>query len=372
MKICHLISGDLWAGAEVQAYTLITALSKENDITVIVLNNGKLAHLLQKNKINVYIVEESKNSFFKLRKKIVDIIDKNKIEILHTHRYKENILGAMIKKKCKIKVLISTIHGMQEKNSIIKNLKLNIYMLINYFFLRFYFDKCIAVSNNIKKELNKGLGDNKLEVIHNCIDVESIRQKEFSISVLKSELGIEEDVNIIGTVGRLVPIKGFNNFILIAKEIIKVKENVRFIIVGDGPLEKELKSQAKELDISSYVIFTGFKDNVLDYVNLFDIFLVTSLHEGIPMAVLEAMALNRVVVSNNVGGMPEIIDDNKNGFLVTPGNIKWISEKCLDVLHDKELYNKISNNSLMKVNQEFTITIMKNSVQHLYETLLKK
>lgn len=371
MNICHLISGDLWAGAEVQAYTLLMAIKKKHDISiyVIILNNGKLSKLLKKENFNVKIIEENNNSFLSIKKQIVTyLVDKN-IDVLHTHRYKENMLGALVKKKCNIKKLVSTIHGKQETISFFKNIKHNLLMNLNYFILNNFFSACIAVSASIKVSLSKQISPEKLHVIHNGINI-SETTSVTTDPKLHTELNIKKDEIIIGSVGRLVPVKGFDLLISIAKKLIIKNKKVRFIIVGSGPLEKQLKEQAQKSDLSSKITFTGFKDDVLKYVSLFDIFMVTSHHEGIPMAVLEAMVLGKIIIATNVGGLPEIVDHNKSGLLINSRNPEDFINKSLLILSDDKRREEMSNLAVNKIVEQFNTERTVDKVIELYKNTL--
>lgn len=371
IRVCHLISGDLWAGAEVQAFTLIRSLSAVTDlkISAVILNEGKLAEKLREEGIEVSIIDERKHNFFKIKSLLARMLEGKKIDILHTHRYKENVLGGLVKNRCEIKGLIQTVHGVQEGFSGIKQLKMKFYMNLNDDLTRKRFSKVIAVSQDIAGRLREKFGDQKVVTVHNAIDTSLIKISR-SAEEIKRELGISEDLAVIGTAGRLVPVKGYDLFLKVAKLILGKHPRTTFVIAGDGPLKEELCEMVDSLGIGANVVFTGFRDDVLDLVNAFDIFLVTSVHEGIPMSVLEAMAMRKAVVSTAVGGIPEIIEDNISGLIADPGNTEDLAERCLSVLEDHELRSNIGRNAERRIVLEFSTDRLRERVIRLYKEIM--
>ncbi len=371
IRVCHLISGDLWAGAEVQAFTLIRTLSTvaDIDISAVILNDGELSEKLHEEGIEVSIIDERKHNFFKIKSLLSRILEGGKIDILHTHRYKENVLGGLVKSRCEIKGLIQTVHGVQEGFSGIKHLKMMFYMNLNDNLTRKRFSKIIAVSHDIEMRLCEKFGKQKVVTIHNAVDASLINPSR-PAEEIKRELGIGEGQTVIGSAGRLVPVKGYDVFLKAAKLILRKRPKTIFVIAGDGPLKEELCEMATSLGIGTNVIFTGFRDDVLDLVNAFDIFLVTSVHEGVPMSVLEAMAMRKTVVSTAVGGIMEIIEDNVSGLLADPGSPDALADHCLTVLEDRELRSNIGRNAERRIAQEFSTDRLRNRVLRLYEEIV--
>ena len=268
INLCHLISGDLWAGAEVQMYTLVMSLKTLPDINIsaIVLNEGKLAAKLRDAEIEVAVIEESKNSFFQILNQIKKVLRNKNIDILHTHRYKENILGALLKKSGIVQHLIQTVHGINEPLKVIKKLKAKSYSYLNLYYTRKYFDKVLTVSFDIQNKMSGRINPDRLVTIHNAIDPASLTIKRTADKIRK-ELRVKENQPIIGTAGRMVPIKGYNVFLDMAKIILEKKPDARFLLVGDGLLKQELEDMAKKLGIEKEVIFPGFRDDIIDVKN---------------------------------------------------------------------------------------------------------
>lgn len=153
IKAIHIISGDLWAGAEVMAYNLIRSLGNRSDldITVVLLNEGRLAEELRNCGLTVNIIDEKQNSFWDLYRKALAVAKHNQPNIIHAHRYKENLLAFLISKKFRRIRLISTLHGLPEITGTNPNIVARFKSKVNFHILSRYFEKTVAVSNDIRQ-----------------------------------------------------------------------------------------------------------------------------------------------------------------------------------------------------------------------------
>ena len=204
LRICHIISGDLWAGAEVMVYQLLKSLRAYNDLEILVIlfNHGKLAEEIRNIGYKIYILDEKKNSFFQLFCAIRKILNNNNPSIIHSHRYKENILVCMIAKTIENVKLISTQHGMPETKGEKSAFTHRFILKCDFILLSRYFDKFVGVSDDIKKAFidRRGFNKDKICVIHNGIDIPNIARKKY----------VRKDAFVIGSAGRLFPIKDYH------------------------------------------------------------------------------------------------------------------------------------------------------------------
>lgn len=368
IRVCHLASGDLWAGAEVQMYTLLKALHKEQslNLSAILLNPGKLARQLENIGIDVTVLDERKDNFIQLRRKVAAILRSKNIDIIHSHRYKENILAALVKNRCGIKYLIQTIHGISEPGRGFAMYKARAYAVANRAFTRRYFDKIITVSNDIEQRLQKKLPPSRLITIHNAIDPQAIKLSK-TADAIKHEFNIDSKAPLIGTTGRMVPVKAYDLFLKMAQVILERRPDARFMLVGDGPLLQSLRELSVRLKIVDKVIFTGFRDDIFDIMNAFDIFIISSFHEGVPMALLEAMSLKKAIVSTAVGGINEIIENGVSGQLVESNSAIALAKASLRIIDDETLKHKLENAAARRIEEEFTIDILQKRVVSLYK-----
>jgi L-malate glycosyltransferase len=373
IKVCHIISGDLWAGAEVQMYTLAQSLSADPRISlsVIALNDMELAAKLRKIPVEITVVDEARHGFREIVNQAFGALKNKSIDILHSHRYKENILAALLKKRLGINYAVQTVHGAAEPMSGIRKVKARIYETINRYYTRRYFDRIITVSSDLQNQLKSKYPPNRLINIHNSVNNANLKITKDRNELLK-EFGIEQDAIVIGTAGRMVPIKGYDIFLEMSRIIATECPKARFLLVGDGPLLGDLKTQAANLGLSDKVILPGFRSDIPDILNALDIFVISSHHEGIPMIVLEAMALNLAMVSTAVGGIKEIIEPEISGLFAEPANPEDLAEKCLRIISDPSLRRRIQVAAGKRIENEYSANIQKERLIDLYIQLMTK
>ena len=371
INVCQIISGDLWAGAEVQMYTLMETLIRQPDLhlSAIVLNHGKLASKLMELGLDVAVLDESRSDFVKLRRLTIEYLRDKNIDIIHSHRFKENILAASIRKRCKVKYLVQTVHGIGEPRRGIVAIKSRLMASFNRAVTRRYFDKIITVSDDIQQQLGGHYPASKLITIHNAVDPDRIKPASDRRAV-REQFGISPDTPLIGAAGRMVPVKAYDFFLSMAHIILESNPDVRFMLIGDGPLKQSLQDMAVKMNIQDKVIFPGFRDDIIDIVNALDIFVFSSFHEGVPMALLEAMALKKAVVSTAVGGICEVLQDGVSGSLVEPRSPQALADACLTLLGDKGLMEKYASNAFERLSAEFSSNILGGRVSSLYNGLI--
>lgn len=370
IAVCHLISGDLWAGAEAQAFVMMSALRSipELQITALVLNEGKLARKLREIDIKVSVIDESKNNFTQLLTLAGKVLAENPVHIIHSHRYKENMLAALLKRRKLANALVQTVHGVQERSQGLRNLKLSLYGGLNRFVSRRYFERILAVSRDIHKTLSSEYSASQLMHIPNAVDLEQLKPTKDANQV-RREFGFQENDVVIGSVGRMVPIKGFEVFLQVAARTKNEYKSAKFVLVGDGPELGKLKEMAKEKNVDDVLTFTGFRDDVLDIVNSFDIFAMTSWHEGIPIALLEAMSLSKPTVATNVGGIGEVLEPEVSGLLCPAGDVESLSQAFASLLNSRDRMIAMGSNARARVEQQFSSDILRDRLYKLYKEL---
>jgi len=371
IKVCHLASGDLWAGAEAQLVTLTSFLVRMNDldISAILFNEGRLAYELKNLGIKTDVIPESRHNAFSMLRLLGAYFRGQKVDIVHVHKYKENILGGIASACHGIRFRIRTIHGLPEPALGLRARKREIYELLDNFINKWLVDRLLAVSLDLRRELIERFGDEKVRCIHNGIDVGTIR-RNVSATDWKKELNIGGNEIVIGTMCRLTPIKGLEFFLKAARIVRSQRSNTKFIIVGDGPLGSSLRTLAFEYGLSRDVFFLGHQDDAYGILQLMDIFVLPSLKEGIPMALLEALALARPVVATRVGGIPEVIEHDISGLLVTPGRGDELAESCIRLIDDYKLAQRLGATGRKTVEEKFSATFMAEKVANVYRELV--
>lgn len=365
ISVCFVVSGDLWGGAEAQVYQLARCmLDNDYQVFVITLNKGILFKMFCDMPLVVTSFDESKVSAWSTIFKIRSFLKKNKIDLVHSHGFKENLLAGIASRmlmRCKV---IRTHHGRGVVNGRLTKVlveKLNAYLLT---------DKIIAVSHDLKRYLTEfGFSAKKIDVVHNGIDC-----KKLSASISAEELAemhsIPDGSFIIGTASRIEHEKGFEYLLLAVKELVDSGMPVVFVIVGSGNLQQKYLAMAKEMDIASSVIFTGFQKDVCSYLNLFDLFVMMSLNEGVPLALLEAMCMAKPVVSSAVGGIPEVVISDICGILVPTMDYHACAAACKKIIRQKELRDSLGENARKHVIENFSAQKSAENTINLYRGIL--
>ena len=365
MTILHVFSGDLWAGTEKMACTLLRRLQGHSDLELLALslNDGTLSRALQEAGIATLVIPESRHSFGEIFLRALHHLKGRKIKIIHAHGYKQNLLALLIGRCKGVKCLISTLHGLSESYPIRPPSKdsIGFKTQMDYFLLRRAYTQAIAVSHDIKNVLisRHGFDEAKIKVIYNGIEIPK----------LKAMRRAENSAIHVGTVGRMVPVKDFGLFLEIAAVLRKKMVNVRFSILGEGPLKEELMRRVKDLQLEGMVEFEVPRADPQEYYESLDLYMNTSVHEGIPLSILEAMASGIPVVAPQVGGIPEIITHGEHGLLVNSRNPEEFANRCLELIRDPQHRIAMGRKAYERVASSFSSNQMAEAYRRLYHSL---
>jgi L-malate glycosyltransferase len=371
VRVCHLAMADLAAGAEIQLAILLASLAKmpQFELSAVLFNDGHLAAELRALGIDVHIISESRWSSFSIFKQLMDYFGAHEVDVLHTHKYKDNILGNLASLGRGIRVRVRTVHGLPEPFAGFEAVKMFLYEGIDHGVNRWLVDRILAVSLDMQDQLIESLGSEKVTCIHNAIDIGRIRVTK-PAAELRRELQLDERHFVIGTMGRLVPVKGLDCFLRGARVIHNQRPNVKFIIAGDGPLKGPLQAIAHDNGIERDVLFLGHRKDSYDILALMDLFVLPSLREGIPMVLLEALALSRPVVASRTGGIPEVIEHGFSGLLVPAGKDDELARACMTLIDDSQLAQRLGNAGQKRVQERFSATYMAEKVADVYRAMV--
>jgi len=310
LRVMHIISGDLWAGAEVQAFTLLQQLQSNVQLHVIVLNNGELSQRLEALSIAVTIVPESELSSVDIIREFSRIIREFEPDILHTHRQKENIFGsiancwAAIFRGKRAKSLRTT-HGAPE---FAPQGKQRIQVWLDNFVGRHVQQAVIAVSEELALKLATIFPTKKIHIIRN-----GVNQANLLAQATEADFRTHYPQHMhIGIVGRIEPVKRVDIFLDAATLLIHQLPShqlLRFHVIGDGNLKATMEAKAQQLGLSEHIQFHGHRKDMASCIKSLDVIVMCSDHEGTPMTALEAMALGTPLIAHDTGGLKDILRD---------------------------------------------------------------
>lgn len=265
--------------------------------------------------------------------KLLQLIEKNKIDIVNFHGAKSNYIYIFIKNKIKIPA-VATIHSDYRYDFLNNKIKKYLYTPLSTMGLK-RFNNYICVSDYLKCLLNSKGFEGQKYVVPNGIELKDYTP-EINVEELKSRYNISKEDFVYIMIGRMHPIKNHIGLINAFYKLSREYENVKLFLLGDGELKEELMEVVDKLNIKDKVIFIGFVHNVLDYLNASQISVLTSFNEGgaPPLVVLESALVRKTVISSEVGDMPFIIKKD-NGFLIDPRL-------------EEDIYNKMKEAYLIK------------------------
>ncbi len=378
--ILYLVTQSDYGGAQRYVFDLASSLKGKYQITVAAgpSQSEELLKKLATAQIDfkkLKYLRRAINPLFDLLGlwEIIKLIKKIKPDIIHLNSSKAGFLGALATRLLRTsnlehQTVIYTVHGfvfLEPMNF----LKKKLYVWIEKISARWK-DYLITVSENdrqvgIKYKITR---PEKLITIHNGIDSEKINflPKEQSRQFLTVNYKLKaKSYKLIGTLANYYPTKGLNYLIEAAAQIIKEKPEIIFALMGDGPERKKLEQQIKQLNLEKYFIL-GYQENANQYLKALDIFVLPSVKEGFPYAILEAMSAELPIIASAVGGIPEIIQNNFNGILVEPKNPKILAEKIIELLKDEDKQQKIGRKALAAVKDKFSLATMVEETEKLY------
>ncbi len=342
-------------------------------------SEGDMMYLIREKGIEPIIVKElgrelSIRNDWRTFWNIYRIICREKPDIIHTHTAKAGTLGRLAgvlynfffalttKRKEKRIILVHTFHG-HVLHSYFGTIKTFFFIWIERI-LALFTDRVVTVGESLKKELVekfKIAQEKKFSVI----------ELGFNLSeLLKLHARENSDCINIGIIGRLVPVKNHRMLFRVAKGVKDKGLKVKFLIIGDGKLSQELKDYAKELNIEDMVEFKGWIKDLHGIYKELDIVALTSLNEGTPVSIIEAMAAARPVVAAKVGGVSDIVEDNKSGYLIGPKDDENFSKKLQDLIDDRNKRERFGEYAREVAKNRFLKERLINDIDRLYNTLL--
>ncbi len=293
------------------------------------------------------------------------LMRRGRYQIVHTHISKAGVLGRLAARLAGVPVVLHTYHGPVAEVEA-GGVAGAAFRLAERTMARLS-DRLVAVSaDTARRSLDMGLGrPSQYCVIHNGIDLARFVGWEGP-----RPAGLPAGAAVIGAVGTLTAEKSLDVLLAAAARLRARLPEMHLVLVGDGPLRRRLETQAAVLGLGPRVQFTGLVADVRPWLGHVDVLVTPSRREGLPMVLLEALAMRRPVVATRVGGIPEIIEDGANGILVPPGDAAALAEALLRLLADRELRERMGNHGRQAVVERFGLAAMLRRTEALYEELL--
>lgn len=383
-KIIRIIARLNIGGPAIHTILLTSALNKSGYKDILVTGRvsdteGDMLYLAKEHGVEPVLIPELgreislKNdlrAFFKL----YSMIRREKPDIVHTHTAKAGTLGRLAAILAGVPVKIHTFHG-HAFDGYFSPAKAKIFLWIERL-LGSFTDKVVAVSETIRKEIVDNLkvvNKNKCVVIPLGFELEKFIDSDNLRGRFRAKLKVPADILLVGIVGRLVPIK---NHMMFLKTIKKVREHApglrtKFVIIGDGELKSRLVDTARDMGLSD-LIFTGWVKDLAEVYADLDIVVLTSLNEGTPVSMIEAMASARPVIATDVGGVKDLIRNNIDGMLIGSNDVEGFSAAIIGLLGDGDRRHEMGACGRESVRKKYCKERLFEDIRKLYKEVIDK
>jgi len=379
IKVAEVITRLDWGGPPDILRTLCANLNPQlYDITLFV---GPTQHPSAKTKEFLRVFGQKVIVIPELKRNIRPISDfaaflrlyflflRNKFDIVHTHTAKAGFLGRLAAFCARCPCIIHTPHGH------------NFYgyfgpifskMLIIAERIAACFTDAVTVFTELEKNdfiAFKIIKSEKLRLIYQGLELARYNQCNADKAKARKLFDIAADEKVVGLLARIEPIKGLDYFIEAARKVIDDVPGVKFIIVGEGSLRKQLEERIAALGLAQRFIFTGWREDIPEIISMLDILVLPSLNEAVGIVLIEAQAMGVPVVATQVGGIPEIVKDGQTGILVLPRDAQRLAKAMSELLTDEQKRLRMSETAANWMRGRFQPQDMVNNISALYQEL---
>jgi len=384
IRVAHLIAGIGTGGTGENTLFTIEGLDKKKYHIDLVVGEELRKDILKRisnKKINLIQIRPfgARHSFLYdpiLLLKLIGLFKRGRYDIVHTHSTKSGILGRIAARIAGVPIII---HGLHVNALEVFDSKfINVTTILLEKITGKFTDAHISVSEVVsKKYLEYGIGKRiKYFTVRSGLEINKFFDAKENVNnqQKRQELGLSGKCFIIGNVGRLETSKGHHFLFQAIKEILKFRKDqpIKLLVIGEGEDKEKLIKYAKKLNIEKKVIFTGYRKDVAELMAIMNLFVFTSLREGLPRVLVQAAAVGIPSVAFNVDGISEILKDNYNGFLVEPTNIKQLVERIIKYIDNKELLRMHGKNGQNVLKDRWSVEGMVRRTDQIYSDLVEK
>jgi glycosyltransferase involved in cell wall biosynthesis len=368
LRILEMIDKPFLGGGQVHLLSLAKGLDKSRfEVMIAAQAGGPLQDAALAAGLRFLPIVIGKKIRGTTAREIAALLKANEIDILHTHGGVAGFFGRWAGRRARIPVIIHTLHGihyLHYRNPLLKRL----YVLQERHFSR-RTDAVIFVS---EADLRTGrkfrlAPKDRSRLIRNGVDLSGMMKEQRTarrIEKLRAELNLGPPA--IGAIARLHRQKGIEFLVGAALDIRARHPEVRIVVVGGGPLEKSLRRKAEKLGLGRNFLFLGERGDAREILSLFDIFVLPSRWEGLPLALIEAAALGKAIIATDIDGVREVVRDGETGLLVPPGDSARLAKAVVRLLEDRALAAKLGQSAKREIPPLFTLAGMVEKTERLY------
>lgn len=380
VKVARVITRLNIGGPAIHAILLTQALEDAHFTTMLVSGytgptEGDMLHLAKARGVSPLMVtglgrEIDPGRDLAVLLRLYRIFREERPVIVHTHMAKAGTVGRLAARLAGVPIVLHTYHG-HVFHSYFGPLKTQTFIRIERALSRVT-DLILTVGERQRQEiLGYGIGNpDKLRSVPLGLELEPFVESPRHRGEFRAELGVPDGTRLVGIVGRLVPVKGHTVFLKAARLVLSRLPNVRFLIIGDGELREGLESQARDLGIDGGVTFLGWRHDLPRVYADLDLVVLSSYNEGSPVALIEAMAAGRAVVSTDVGGVSDVVSDGVNGLLVPPRDPESLAGAIVRLLSSERSLPAMGAAGREAVYPKYSINRLVSDVREIYSDLV--
>lgn len=384
IRVLHIITRMIVGGAQENTLLSVEGLDKMDEYEVHFISGidkGREGELLSRARETTHLIVvpelgRSINPFNDLIAlwKLYRLIRKGKYHIVHTHSSKAGVLGRIAAWLARTPLIVHTLHSLvfHEYQPWIINRAWWLMKKICAPMTDFY----ISVSEIIvQKALKAGISKpEKYRTIYSGMELDWFLNAKFDSAKLREEFGIPQDAPVVGKIARLFPLKGHNELMDAAPEIVRRVPNVRFFLIGDGILFEHLQERARNYGILDNFVFAGLidRERIPELISAMDVVVHTSLREGLARVLPQSLAMGKPCVSFDIDGAPEVVLNNQTGYLVKPFDSVGLADSIAKLLEDDELRKQMGDAGRKLVDPPFRAETMVEQISEVYQMLIKQ
>ena len=354
LKVLHVSTALSWRGGEQQLAYLVDELKDEVSSFVLCSRGSEMEKFCIKNGFDYYSCKKNSSLDIGFALNLKRLCKKLEIDLCHlhdAHAHTFAILAAAIFKN-KTPLILSRRVDFPIKNNWFSHYKYNHKAIT----------KILCVSDTIKKITAPGIRDKgKLSTVYSGIDLDKFKTRT---NKLRKEYQIEVDTILIGNTSAIADHKDYFTFVDVAEKLSKQKNNIQFLIIGDGPMRDQIENYVNSKGLKEQIRFTGFRNDIPEVIADLDIFLITSKTEGLGTSILDAFAAKVPVVGTAAGGIPELIKNNVSGKLCSVKDVDCLAESILELCNNPEKRIELVKNANIKVQSFSKSATAQNTLKH--------
>lgn len=369
-RILHIIESGGPGGAETVLLNIVNHLDRSKYHSIVaLLRRGWLQKMLKKNSISTILLNSDRSYDVGFLLRLWRTIKEHRIDLVHSHLPDINLYSCLAGFAAGVPV-VTTYHGRitSRRKSISPD-------GLKYSLIRKLSTRIVAVSDWLKDDLvqSAGFPPRRLKRIYNGVDWKRF-DPAFDSLAKRKELQIASDEKVVGMVANLRPAKAYQYFVRAAAIIAENAPKVKFLIIGEEEdrLRERVTKEVEALGLADKVILLGFREDVPELLRLLDVFVLSSVSEGLSIATIEAMAAGVPVVVTRSGGPQELVVDGRTGFLVPPKDQRSLAERTLLLLNNRKLATSMGKEAQAQVRTKFSTDMMIGNYETLYQECLNR